>query len=120
MQEAQRWVKEFNDARQWNSVGTIKDLMLNMNEEIGEMWHIIKWVDEKKQAEMIAEHKDEVENFIGDMQYLILKIAAICDVDSKKAIKDVMEEYEQRFPLEKTRGTHGNVRAGGIDLKHNV
>jgi uncharacterized protein YabN with tetrapyrrole methylase and pyrophosphatase domain len=117
MQEAQRWVKEFNDARGWNFVGTIKDLLLNMDEEIGEMWHIIKWVDEKKQAEMIAKHKDEVENFVGDMQFLILKIAAICDVDSKKAITDVMKEYEQRFPLEKTKGKHANVKAGGIDMK---
>jgi hypothetical protein len=28
-----------------------------------------------------------------------------------------MAEYEERFPLDKAKGTHGNVRAGGIDLK---
>lgn len=118
MKESQKWVKDFNDARDWNHVHTLKDLMLNMNEEIGEMWHVIKWVDADTQAEMIEKHKDEVENFVGDMQYLILKIAAICNVDSKKAITDVMEEYEKRFPLEKSKGGHGNVRAGGIDLKN--
>ncbi|MBW2967930.1 hypothetical protein KY362_05585 [Candidatus Woesearchaeota archaeon] len=118
MKESQRRVKEFNDAREWNYVGTIKDLLLNMNEEIGEMWHIIKWVDEDKQKEMIEKHKDEVENFIGDMQFLLLKVAAICDVDSKKALSDVMDEYEKRFPLEKTKGHHANVKAGGIDLKN--
>jgi dCTP diphosphatase len=117
MREAQQWVKDFNEAREWNHVHTIKDLLLNMNEEIGEMWHIIKWVDADKQAELIAKHRDEVENFVGDMQYLILKIAAICGVDSKKAITDVMDEYEKRFPLDKTKGHHANTRAGGVDLK---
>ncbi len=117
MEEAQQKIKEFNEARQWNYTGTIKDLLLNMNEEIGEMWHVIKWVDEHKQKEMIEKHKDEVENFIGDMQFLLLKIASICDVDSKKAVMQVIEEYEQRFPLDKTKGRHANVKAGGIDLK---
>ncbi len=95
----------------------MKDLLLNMNEEIGEMWHIIKWVDVETQQRLIKENKKEVDNFVGDMLYLILKVAYLCDVDSKKAIEDVLNEYERRFPLDKTRGKHANLKAGGIDLK---
>ena len=51
------------------------------------------------------------------MLYLILKISYLCDVDSEKSISDVLKEYEARFPIDKTRGSHGNTRAGGIDLK---
>ncbi|MFH0978446.1 MAG: hypothetical protein V1837_04050 [Candidatus Woesearchaeota archaeon] len=51
------------------------------------------------------------------MIYLILKIAYLCEIDSKKAIDDVMQEYEMRFPKEQTKGRHGNKLAGGIDLK---
>jgi len=39
------------------------------------------------------------------------------EVDSKKAIEDVIKEYEKRFPAELTKGNHGNTRAGGVDKK---
>lgn len=119
MEETQNKIKKFNDDREWSHPSTIKDLLLNMNEEIGEMWTVIKWVDTKIQQRLIKENKEEVENFVGDMLYLILKISYLCDIDSKKAIEDVMKEYEKRFPLDKAKGTHGNPLAGGIDLKDN-
>ena len=116
--EIQEKVRKFNEERGWGKVWEIKDLLLNMNEEIGEFWNLIKWVDEKKQEEMIEKNKKEAENFIGDMFYLLLKIAFICKVDSENAIKDVLEEYEKRFPVDKIEEKkHGNVRAGGVDEK---
>ena len=118
IKEIQEKIKKFNEDREWGKYWEIKDLLLNMNEEIGEMWHIIKWIDEKKQEEMIVKNKKEVENFMGDMLFLLLKIAAISGVDSEKGIMEVLEEYEKRFPLEETKGRHGNVRAGGIDKKN--
>jgi uncharacterized protein YabN with tetrapyrrole methylase and pyrophosphatase domain len=121
MRKVQKTVEDFNRVREWGSVSEIKDLMLNMNEEIGEMWHIIKWVDAEKQEELIEKYKDEVGNFIGDMKYLLLKIAFICKVDSEEETLKVLEEYEKRFPVEETKGLkHGNKRAGGLDHKELV
>ena len=117
MREAQEIIKKFNDLRGWSTPEHIKDLLLNISEEIGEFWNLIKWVDAETQLRLIKENKAEAENFIGDMVYLVLKLAYLCDVDSKKAILDVMEEYEKRFPVEKAKGSHGNLKAGGIDLK---
>ena len=117
MKEIQEKIKRFNDERDWSNPSSIKDLLLNMNEEVGEMWSIIKWVDVETQQRLIKENKEDVENFIGDMIYLIMKVSYLCDVDSKKAIEDVLNEYEKRFPLDKAKGNHGNVKAGGVDLK---
>jgi NTP pyrophosphatase (non-canonical NTP hydrolase) len=119
MKEMQDRIKQFNDVREWSDPACIKDLLLNMNEEIGEFWNLIKWVDVDKQQELIKGNKAEVENFIGDMLYLVFKVAYLSDVDSKKAIRDVMTEYEERFPIEKVKGSHANTRAGGFDLKQN-
>ena len=88
-----------------------------MCEEVGEMWSLIKWVDVETQKKLIKEHHGEVENFIGDMLYLVFKTAIICNVDPEKAMHDVLNELDQRFPVEKARGNHGNTLAGGIDLK---
>ena len=117
LNEWQNIIKEFNDERDWSTFSSIKDLLLNMNEEIGEFWNIIKWVDTETQKKLVEENHAEVENFIADSLYLILKISYLCKVDPNKALKEVQEEYEQRFPKEKTKGNHGNKLAGGIDLK---
>lgn len=117
MNKTQEIIKKFNDERDWSTQRSIKDLLLNMNEEIGEFWNIIKWVDVETQIRLIKENHDEVENFIGDMIYLILKVSYLCDVNSQKAIDDVMNEYEKRFPKDKMKGNHANKLAGGIDLK---
>ncbi|MEK6861581.1 MAG: MazG-like family protein [Nanoarchaeota archaeon] len=117
MQEIQNRIKKFNDERGWSTPESIKDLLLNINEEVGEFWNIIKWVDTEKQQRLIKDNKEEVENFIGDMLYLVFKIAYLSNVDSKKAIEGVLEEYEKRFPIDKVKGTHANTKAGGVDLK---
>ena len=117
LKDEQEIIRKFNDDRGWSTPASTKDLLLNMSEEIGEMWNIIKWVDVPTQQKLIAENKEEVENFIGDMLYLVFKVSYLCDVDPQKGIDDVMSEYERRFPLDKTKGNHANTKAGGIDLK---
>ncbi len=118
MKKIQENIKKFNDERDWSKPRSIKDLLLNINEEIGEFWNIIKWIPEDKQMELIKENKEEAEDFVGDVIYIIMKIAYLCDIDSEDAIKKVMKEYEKRFPVEKTKGKHANTRAGGVDLKY--
>ena len=118
MEEIQKKVKKFNEEREWGKVSEIKDLLLNINEEVGEFWNIIKWVDVEKQKELIEKHKDDVGNFIGDMQYLLLKIAFICNINSEEETLKVLEEYEKRFPIDKIKQSkHANTLAGGIDEK---
>ncbi len=119
MEEIQNKIKEFNDLRGWSKHDSIKDLLLNMNEEIGEFWNLIKWVDVEKQIELIKNNKVTCEDFIGDMLYLVLKISYLCEVNSKKAINDVIAEYGQRFPINKVKDSHANLKAGGFDGKYN-
>lgn len=118
IKEAQDKVKKFDEARGWGDCWDLKDLSLNITEEIGELWNLIKWVDDEKQKEIVKKKKPEVENFIGDTLFLILKIANQTGVDAKKALQDCLEEYEKRMPPEKMKEVkHANKLAGGIDNK---
>ncbi len=117
MKESQEIVKRFNEERDWLRVYEMKDLLLNLCEETGEAWNLIKWVDHDTQKQLIEKHKDDWEDFVGDVLYLTLKIASLTGVDAKSAIKRTMDDYEKRFPLDKTKGSHANVLAGGTDNK---
>lgn len=118
IKEAQKKVEEFDKARGWEDCWNIKDLLLNITEEGGEMWNLIKWVDDEKQRQIVEEHKEEVLDFIGDSLFLIFKIANQTKVDAEKALQNTLDEYEKRMPAEKMKEVgHANKLAGGIDNK---
>lgn len=120
IQNAQEKIREFDVARGWQDHWNLKDLALNINEEIGELWTLIKWVDDEKQKKIIEEHRAEVSDFVGDTLFLILKIANQTRVDVSKALQNTLDEYENRMPPEiMQKVKHANKLAGGINNKEN-
>ncbi len=120
IKEAQEKIKEFDKARGWENDWNIKDLLLNITEEGGEFWNLIKWIDKDKQKEVIKNNKAEVSNYIGDTLFLILKIAKQTGVNASKALQETLEEYEKRMPPEKMKEVgHANKLSEGWDNKEN-
>ena len=118
IKEAQNMIREFDEARGWGDAWNIRDLLLNITEEGGEMWNLIKWVDDDKQKEIVDGKKEEVSDYIGDTLFLLLKIANQTGVDSEKALEDTLKEYEERMPPEFMKKLkHANKLAGGYDEK---
>jgi len=118
IEEAQDKIKMFDEARGWKDNWNIKDLLLNITEEGGERWHLIKWVDEERQKKIVSENKAEVSDYVGDTLFLLLKIANQTGVDASKALQETLDEYEKRMPPEimKKVGT-ANKYCGGYDNK---
>ena len=122
MMNLQQEVADFNTKRGWDKdTKYLKDFLLNMCEEVGEAWSLIKWVDYDEQKKIIEEHKAELKDFVGDQLSLILKIAWLLNVNSEEALKETLAEYEGRFPIDKVlEKKHGNPLAGGIDDKQKL
>ncbi len=118
IKDAQDKIKEFDTARGWEEHWNLKDLLLNITEEGGEVWDLIKWIDDEKQKEVITRKKDEVSDYIGDTLFLLLKIANQTKVDASQALQNTLEEYEKRMPPEIMKKVgHANTKAGGVDNK---
>ncbi len=118
LKKAQGKVKEFDKKREWEDDWHLKDISLNLVEEIGELWNLIKWIDEKEQREVVKENKEKVKDFIGDSLFLILKMANKTKVDTEDALNETINEYKKRMPSEKLKKhKHANTKAGGIDNK---
>lgn len=118
IKEAQDKIKEFDDARGWDNSWDLKDLMLNITEETGELWSLVKWINDEKQKKVIEENKDKVQDFLGDTLFLLLKIANQTKTNAEQGLKETLEEYEKRMPPEAMKKVgHANRLAGGIDNK---
>ena len=118
MREAQERIKEFDIARGWSNHWNLKDLALNITEEVGEFWNLIKWIDDEKQKEVIKNKKEEASDFIGDSLFLLLKLSNQMRIDASLSLKNTLEEYEKRMPPEIMKKIgHANKLAGGYDNK---
>ena len=118
IEEAQNKIRNFDKARGWESHRNIKDLLLNITEECGEFWNLIKWVDDEKQKKISLENKEKVSDYIGDTLFLLLKIANQTKVDGSQALQNTLDEYEKRMPPEIMKKVgHANKFAGGTDNK---
>ena len=118
IKQAQDKIKEFDKLRGWESSWNLKDLALNITEEVGEFWNLIKWVDDEKQKEIISSKKEEVSDFIGDSLFLLFKIANQTGVDASISLENILGEYEKRMPADKMKKVkHANKLAGGFDDK---
>jgi len=116
--EAQKIIAEFDIARGWENGWNLKDLLLNITEEGGEVWNLIKWIEDEKQKKIVADKKAEVSDYVGDTLFLLLKIANQTGVDASVALKNTLDEYESRMPPEVMKKVkHANKLAGGVDDK---
>lgn len=117
--KAQNIIQEFDDVRGWKNRWDIKDLCLNINEEIGELWNLIKWIPEEEQRKIVKNNHHEASDFIGDILFLVLKISNQLQVDAHDALVNTLEEYEKRMPPEIMKKIkHANKKAGGHDDKN--
>lgn len=120
MEELQIKINKFLDERKWHGLTTTHDTMLNIVEEVGELWNYFKYIgnNEKEMEKVLKNHYRNIEDQIGDMGWLLLKLCGNFDMDLREAIWKSHKEYEERFPLQKAKKSHANLKAGGIDLKY--
>jgi NTP pyrophosphatase (non-canonical NTP hydrolase) len=122
IKEIQEEIGVFADARKWAETYQVYGIMLNMIEEIGEAWNVVKHLekDETLLRKVITESKEEMEDFIGDISFLMFKLAHVLQVDVEKSLTDRLAEFEERFPEDfmKNHSFAGNRRVGGVDNKY--
>ena len=118
----QKEVATFTDGRKWAETYQIYGILLNMIEEVGEAWNIVKHLekDEALLKKVILESRSEMEDFIGDISFLLFKLAHVIGVDVETALDARFEEFKERFPADfmKAHTFAGNRRAGGVDKKY--
>ncbi len=105
----QKTVEDFLAEREWRKYHMPKDLLLGLVEEIGEFRNIIKWEqDEAKILKKIQDHYEDVEDFFGDVLWILCSLANYCGVNISEALDKVIEKHKLRYPVEQVKGKHTN------------
>lgn len=67
---------------------------------------------------VMREHKEEIEDNIGDIYWFLALLANGSDIDLDTAIDKVIRKNEARFPVRDVKSQHTNTYLGGKDKQY--
>jgi dCTP diphosphatase len=106
IQEITTEIRAFRDARDWKQFHSPKDLAVGISVEAGELLQHFVWQTPEQSARRAVERKDEISQEMADVAILLFELADDLGVDLGQAMRAKIARNEQRYPLEKARGSN--------------
>jgi len=100
--EAAEKALAFRKARDWEQFHNPKDLAISINLEASELLELFQWTGESVE---IDAHRPEAEQELADIMIYCIYFAERLGIDIPEAIAAKVEMNEQRYPIEKSRGS---------------
>lgn len=99
-------LRQFSEERDWEQFHSPKNLTMALSVEVAELVEILQWsnsggLDEINDPEI----KLKMEKEIADIFNYLLKLADVLDIDLEKAALNKIDENEQKYPIEKFKGS---------------
>ena len=98
-------VVAFRDARDWAQFHGIKDEVLSLVIEAGELAEHVRWHADDALRASINGHPEPVADELADVLYWTLLIAHDLGIDLEAAFERKMLQNERKYPVETARGS---------------
>ena len=106
LEEVQKKIIAFRDARDWKQFHTPKDLATGLTLEAGEVAEHFLWKDEAEIIEYLKTHKEEIGDEMGDVLNYLLIMANDFGIDLLDATSKKIDKNAEKYPVEKAKGRH--------------
>ena len=102
-----RRLVEFRDERNWQQFHTLKDLIISLNLEAGELLELSQWKGAADFEKSVAAGKGRtaLEEECADVLLYLLLIAEKANIDLLQAASDKIAKNAQKYPVEKAHGS---------------
>ena len=121
MSKLQSEIDQFAEERDWEQFHTVKNLILALVGEVGELAEIVQWkTDLEIQTELSplgllvqaiteplsydSDLKSRLEEELADVFIYLLRIASVSDINLMKAAEIKMQLNRARYTIEKSKG----------------
>ena len=98
-------VVAFRDARDWAQFHGIKDEVLSLVIEAGELAEHFRWHSDEALRLQVAANPEPVADELADVLYWTLLIAHDLGIDLEAAFERKMLQNERKYPVESARGS---------------
>jgi len=96
-------IVQFRDERNWAQFHTLKDLLLGLNIEVGELQELFLW---KSDTEIESVDTKKIENEVADITIFLMYICQHFQIDLHKAVSEKIEINALKYPVEKSRNSN--------------
>ena len=107
IEELQKKVIEFRDARDWSQYHNPKDLAISLMLEAAELLEVFQWKDagEVEAIKSDPESRRRVKEELGDVLIYALNMCHAFGFDPSKVILEKLAINEKKYPVEKAKGS---------------
>lgn len=99
---------EFRDARDWRQFHSLKDLILSLHLEAGELLELTQWKPEAVFEELAVSDEKmhaRLQEECADVLLYLLLVAERSGIDLQRAAAQKIAANAKKYPVEKSRGT---------------
>ena len=100
-------ITKFAADRDWEQFHSVKNLILALVGEVGELAEIVQWISDEKIEEFFDDPKNHArfEEELADILVYLLRLASIRNIDLEGALNRKMEINEEKYPVNKSKGS---------------
>lgn len=102
-------LRHFARSRDWGQFHSPKNLVMALTGEVGELTEHFQWLTEEESRALSGDDLDGVREEIADVQIYLLMLSDKLDIDLLQAVEDKIAKNEQRFPVERVRGSRART-----------
>ncbi len=106
LSELQTMIRKFCDERDWDQFHNPKDLSISLALEAAEVLEHFQWKNKDEMAIHSVKNKDAIAEELADVLYWVLLLSNKLDVDLVSSFQDKMLKNEQKYPVDKAKGSH--------------
>lgn len=97
----------FRDERDWAQFHTLRNLIVSLNLEAGELLELTQWRGDEEMRALVGQ-SDGREALAGECADILLYLILVADsagIDLIEAARQKLERNAERYPVEKSRGS---------------
>lgn len=107
IQELTRALLRFRDERNWAQFHTLRNLIVSLNLEAGELLELTQWKSDAEMDALLADpaKQDALRDECADVLLYLLLIADRAGIDLEAAAQDKLRKNAEKYPVDKSYGT---------------
>ena len=100
-------VREFASDREWDQFHSLRNLVLALVGEVGELAAELQWVPDSDVQQLLTDpvQKKAVASELADIFSYLLRLADIADISLEAELNDKILLNQPRYPSDKARGS---------------
>jgi NTP pyrophosphatase (non-canonical NTP hydrolase) len=94
--DIQKALEEFAIEKNWKKYHTIRNLVLALGSEVGELQAEFRWLTEEETNNLSDEKKRSIEDEIADVAIFLLRLSDVLKIDIYQAVQEKIKKNSER------------------------